>query len=147
MRLCNPSRNREAQSNAAKLSRPRLIGTVEALEDVRQVVCSNADSGIPKLCHDGATASSHPDGDCSSWRGVLYGVVDENEEKAMQSVRIAFDEYLLRSNIFRKRQLLCLGQYPAVLACISEGFSQVYRSVLQSLDSCIGTRQQHQLLH
>ena len=56
VRFRKPSRDREAQPNTTKFTGPRLIGTVEAIKNVRQIDRRNADSGIPKLRHGGAIA-------------------------------------------------------------------------------------------
>src|SRR5581483_5432469 len=54
VRLHDPLRYREAQSNPTKLARPGFIGAVKALENMRQILGPYADPGILKLCYTGA---------------------------------------------------------------------------------------------
>ena len=56
VRFRYPSRDREAQPNATKLSGPGFIGPIKALKNLGHVVRADADSGIPKLCYTGAIA-------------------------------------------------------------------------------------------
>jgi hypothetical protein len=66
VRFCNPASDREAQSDASNLARPRFVGTVEALKNVRQIVGANTDSGISALCHGAIIAALQPDSNRSS---------------------------------------------------------------------------------
>src|SRR5215469_8956539 len=63
MRLSNPACYGKAQPDATELARPSFVGTVEAIKDVRQIVVTNTNSRISKLCHGGIIAAHEPDSD------------------------------------------------------------------------------------
>jgi hypothetical protein len=109
VRLRNPSRDREAQSHAAKVAGPRFIGAIEAIKNVRQIARAYADSSVAKFCNSGAIVLREANENRPFCWGVLHSVINQNEEEAMQGVRIALDEKFLRIYIFEKLQPLCLG--------------------------------------
>src|SRR5215469_4889745 len=141
VRFCNPSRDREAQPNTTKLAGPGFIGSIKAVKNLRQVVAADADSGIPKLCYTGAIALREANRNRSSCWCVLYGIIDQNEEKPMQSVRIALDEKLLGVDLLYKCQVLRLCQNLAVLTCTAQALCHINNSALHSFHSGIGSCQ------
>jgi hypothetical protein len=61
VRFRNPACDGKTQSNASKLARAGFVGTVEALKNVRQIVSTYANSGIPKLCYGGSIGTLKSD--------------------------------------------------------------------------------------
>src|ERR1035441_9982728 len=77
--------DRKAQTGAPHLARPRLVHTIEALEDARQVLGRNPDTAVGNAdSHpaSGQTAGLHPDFPAPAVE--LDGVIQQVHERLLQ---------------------------------------------------------------
>ena len=89
MGLDELARNRQAESRAARLARPRAVRPVEAIEDVRQVIGGDAAPGIDHVDDGVRTIHRGANRDDAVVRGVRDGVDQKIPEHLLETIRIA----------------------------------------------------------
>ena len=108
MRVDGGLRDREAQAEAAgaAVARARLVGAVEPLEDVRQVL--RGDRGSLVVHRQTAALAPLLEGhlDGGAHGGVLHGIVDKDADHAAQPVRVALHVHALGDGILHGRPAL-----------------------------------------
>src|SRR5437016_1072246 len=93
MPIYDPLRDREAKAEAARFSGANLIGTIEPLEDVRQVFVADTDSVVANLDSGASCPVRKPYFNLAAGGRVLYGVFDDNQEKTLDRGRISGNPY------------------------------------------------------
>ena len=95
MRLNDVLNDRETQTGAAEIARPRFIHSIEPFSKAGQVFLGNARAGVGNGNFDSMVRiacmrhSYGAQGNLSSWRSVLDGIIDQVDEQLLQTVQIS----------------------------------------------------------
>src|SRR5690606_1245533 len=83
--------DREAESGPAELARAAGVDTVEALEDVRQVLGRNSNAGVADGQFGDRAVAAQGDVDRPAGRGVANGVLDQVPDQLAQPFSVSPD--------------------------------------------------------
>src|SRR6266850_868414 len=81
MRFHDPQANGQAQAGSSPAARPGLVGSIEALEDVRKMVRRDPDTAVANGHHGRFTVRPGRYDDTALRRRVVDAVVDEIDEQ------------------------------------------------------------------
>src|SRR5229473_2205077 len=84
MQIDDPAGDREAEAGAAGFTGARLIGTVEAFEDVREVFFGDADAGVADFDARMAGSIRKAQGNLAAGGRVLHGVFENDQQETRE---------------------------------------------------------------
>ena|SRR6266849_6204343 len=109
MRLANGFYNREPQASAAQFSSPRLVGSIEALEDLREGFRRNADATVGNFQDGFAVPFAYGDMNLPTLWCVVDSVVNQIDHDLFQSRSASFYIDTLRG-VAAQSNLLIFGK-------------------------------------
>ncbi len=89
MHLHDPVGDRQTESGAARFARTGLISAVKAFENVRQIFVIDANTGIANLDARASRSVRKTHFNASAGRRVLHGVIENNQNEALDRGKIA----------------------------------------------------------
>src|SRR5713226_9522759 len=80
----DPEGNGQAEARAAGFTRTRMIGTIETLEDMRQILFGNSDAGVAYFNDCAALFAGEVNVYAATLRSIFHGVFENDEQKALE---------------------------------------------------------------